>query len=252
MGAALSTLLYAALRIARVTGRAGRGPSLDQFLEAMAIFNRMVDGWSAVRVNIFQLLIAQYTLTANQQTYTIGPGGTGPYWLGSQSASGAVRPEKLVRANLFITSDPTPVRRPIGILEPLDWANKRVQQISGPPLQIYDDYASPISTLYTWPIADQSYPVEFYTWNPIPQATALGNMIQLSAGYQEGIVYNLAKRIPGAQLSQQDLEIARRSLAVIQARNAQSPRLVNDAAGLSGRGRGNRADFNWATGEPWR
>lgn len=242
MGAALSTLLYAALRIAKVTGRPGRGPASDQFADMLAIFNRMVDAWSGIRLNIFGLLISQYTLAAGHQQYTIGPNGAGPYWFN------AARPAKIVRANLLITSAPNPVRRPMGLLEPADWAAKRVQQVNGPPLQLYDDLASPISTLYTWPIPDQNYPIELYTWNAIPQATALSNQIQLPPGYPEAIVYNLAKRWPGAQLSQMDLDIARSSLSAIQARNTQSPRLRNDAAGLHRRGV--RGDFNWITGGP--
>ena len=245
MGVALSTLLYAALRIARVTGRAGRGPTLDQFLEALAIFNRMVDGFSAVRVNLFGLTIASYNLTASQQTYTLGAGGSGPYWLSP------TRPSKIAKANLWITTSPTTVRRPIGIMEPPDWANVAVQNVTGPPLQMYPDYASPLMTLYMWPIPDKSYTFELFTWNTIPQASAISNLVQLPQGYQEAIVYQLARRIPGAQLSSEDLLIARRSLAVLQGRNAQSPRLVNDAAGLMPH-RGSRADFNWATGEPTR
>jgi hypothetical protein len=250
MGAALSTLLYAALRVARITGRAGRAPSIDQFLEAMAIFNRMVASWSAVRLNIFQLLISQFAFVAGRQMYTIGPGGTGPYWLGTQSAAGAVRPSRIARANLFISSNPTPVRRPIGILEAEAWADKRVQQVAGPPSQLYNDRASPVSTLYAWPIPDQSYPFELYTWSAIAQATALSNQILLPPEYEEAIVYQLARRIPGAQLSAQDMEIGRRAVMVLQSLNTKSPRLSNDAAGLGGGGR--RADFNWATGEPWK
>jgi hypothetical protein len=242
MGAALSTLLYAALRVAKVTGKPGRGPSMPQFLDMLAIFNRMVDGWSGIRLNLFGLLIAQYTLTANHQQYTIGPGGAGGQWFN------AARPAKIVRANLLITSTPNPVRRPIGLLEPADWAAKRVQQVTGPPISLYNDNASPLSTLYTWPIPDQNYPIELFTWNAIPQATSINNLIQLPPGYQEAIVYNLARRWPGAQLSPMDLEIARSSLSAIQSRNTQSPRLRNDAAGLHRRGV--RGDFNWITGQP--
>jgi len=249
MGVLLSTLLYAALRVAGITDRPGRTPSPDQLADVFAIFNRMVGSWNNIRLNIFSWLITAYTLTANQQTYTIGPGGSGPHWIN------APRPVRLERANLLITSNPNPVRRAMNILEPADWAAKRVQQILGPPLDIYPDYAdvAGLSTWYFWPIPDQNYPAEFYTWSQIPVATATTNLIQLPPGYEEAIVFNLAKRIAAqfpsqANMSPAALEMARASLSAIQSHNTRSPRLVNDAAGIGAKGR--KSDFNWVTGTP--
>jgi hypothetical protein len=253
MGVILSTLLYAALRIAGITDRPGRGPSnvlVDpQYKDVFAIYNRMVGSWSNIKLNIFTILISQYNLVANTQKYTIGPGGTGPAWIN------AARPIKIERANLFITSSPSVVRRGMRLLEPADWAAKQVLNVNGPPLELFDDYASPLSTLYFWPIPAIVYPFELHTWSAVPTAVTVNDLVQLPPGYEEAIVYNLAKRVAGqfksqgARMSPEDLDIARSSLSAIQSRNTQSPRLMNDAAGLGSSG-GTRSDFNWITGQP--
>jgi hypothetical protein len=245
MAVPLSSLLYAGLRTAGITTRPGRGPSSDQFADAFAIYNRMVGGWSNSEIDTFQLAITPFTLSASQQAYTIGPGGAGPYWIN------AARPSKIVRANLFISGSPTTVRRPIDVLEPEQWMEKRVQQVNGPPLQLYNDRGSPISTLMFWPIPDKSYQGEIYSWNAVPAAVALSDQVALPPGYEEAIVFNLARRIAAqfptqTKISPLALELAQSSLNAIQARNTRSPRAINDAARLGRPGR--RPDFNWITG----
>lgn len=242
--AVLSDLAYAALRVANVIHRARRNPPIEIQNDCLEIFNRMVGTWSNVTLNIFEELISSITLTAGQQTNTIGPGGN----------FNQARPIRILHANLIISPGPPATRRPIKPLSPEEWAAKRVQAVNGPPLHVYDDYASPLSTLYWWPIPDQNYAAELFTPNQIPTATALSNLIQLPPGYEEAIVHNLALRI-AAQFPEQAAvnadarRIARESLDAIQSRNTRSPRQVNDAWRLGRGGRG-RADFNWLDGMP--
>lgn len=243
--AVLSDLVYASLRVAGMIHRARRRPPIELQLEVFELFNRMVGTWSNITLMIFQELITPITLTAGQQTTTIGPGGHFNF----------DRPNRLRRANLIIFQGPPATRRPIKVLEPAEWAAKRVQQVNGPPLQVYDDYASPLSTLYWWPIPDQNYPAELFTPQRIQTATSLSNLIQLPDGYEEAIVHNLAIRIAAAFPDQASLSpdaraIARTSLNAIQSRNVQSPRQVNDASRLGRGSRGARADFNWLDGMP--
>ena len=243
--AVLSDLVYASLRVAGVVHRARRRPPIEIQNEVLEIFNRMVGTWSNVTLMIFEELITPITLTAGLQTTTIGPGGHFNF----------DRPNRLRRANLIIFQGPPETRRPIKVLEPAEWAAKRVQQVSGPPLQVYDDYASPLSTLYWWPIPDQNYPAELFTPLRIATATSLANLIQYPDGYEEAIVHNLALRIAAAFPEQASVNadarrIARESLNAIQSRNVQSPRQVNDASRLGRGSRGARADFNWLDGMP--
>lgn len=242
--ALLSDLIYAGFRIAGIAHRARRNPNLEYQNEGLEIFNRMVGSWSTIKLNIFQELIASYSITGNQQTNTIGPGGQ----------FNADRPVKIERVNLIITAGPPATRRSVNLLTPEDWAAKRVQNVNGPPLDVYDDYASPVSTLYWWPIPDKTYTVELFTWNQIPAATALTNQIHLPPGYEEAITYNLARRFATqfpaeANMTAEALKIARSALDAIQSRNTRSPRMTSDAARLGG-SHGPRGDFNWLTGTP--
>lgn len=236
----LSDLIYAGYRIAGIVARARRNPNAEHQQEGLEIFNRMVGSWNNIQLNIFTEAIQQYNLAANTKSYTIGPGGV----------FNAARPVKIVRANLFISSSPTVTRRPMNLLDDAQWLAKRVQDVAGPPFDLYDDYASPLSTLYFWPVPDRIYPFEILTWSQIPTATAVSNQIQLPPGYEEAIVFNLAKRMAAqfpeqANMSQEAMKLATSSLSAIQSHNAQSPRARNDAAGLGRRGRG---DFNYITG----
>jgi hypothetical protein len=72
--------------------------------------------------------------------------------------------------------------------------------------------------------------------------------VVLPLGYEEAIVCNLAVKLAKhfrtqTTITPEMISDAARSLAFIESRNAQAPKLKNDAAGLS-RQRG-AGDWNW-------
>jgi hypothetical protein len=87
----VSDLLYAALRIARVTNGPRRGPSPEQLSDSFVAFRGLISALNIEPLAIFSTAIEQYPLLSAKQIFTIGPGAD----------FDAARPNRIVRANFY-------------------------------------------------------------------------------------------------------------------------------------------------------
>ena len=239
MATPVSQLLYDALRLAGVTKVAGITPSADQFADALAHANLMIDQAQVKRPMIYTMRLSTYTL-GTSKTYTFGPSGT----LGSN------RPVKIERANLILSTTGTPVHLQIFEGSYEDFANLAVQDIPGArPRFLYCDYAYPLATIYLVPQDKGGDKLELWDWQPIQSFTTTGDTVQLPPGYQDWFVNNLAVRLAsvfkeqGASVTDDTRIEARKATQALMSRNSKSPRALSDAP--SG---GRRGDFNYGSG----
>jgi hypothetical protein len=218
-------LFKQSLRLARVTLRAGRIPSTDQYAEALTAANSMLGRWSADRLKAFSIVLEPFTLIAGTKSYTIGPAGT----------FNTSRPQRIERANLLTSSD---TRQALEVVNVDDWADVVSQDTQGPPSILYNDRASPLSTLRFNYTPAQNYPIELYSWKPFDRFVDGAAVITFPPEYEEAIVYNLAMRLAAldgklGQVDQEVREIARTSLRDIESLNAPAPVMACDEAVLS-------------------
>ncbi len=240
-GTLVSDLIYHGLRLAGIALAPERIPSSPMYGDGLRALNRMLGNWSTQRSNIFNLNIDQWTVVANTQSYTIGPGGD----------FDTARPQRIPMANLILQTTPTDVRRPMALLTDAQWASKRVQQIFSMPLEIYNDSDAPLSKLYFWPIPDQTYQIELYTWQALTKAVSINDTLSYPDGYEEAIVYGVAKRLmpmfrDRRRSAEEDalvVQQAAASLSAIQSLNSPAPQMRTDEA-LTGRG----GFYNYSTG----
>jgi hypothetical protein len=223
----------------------GRAPTGAELVESMFVANSMLDAWSAEQLAVFTSRYDLLSLTANQQSYTIGidPAGivTAQYSI--------PRPVRITDANLLISST---VRRPILPINQTKWAAIRYQTVYAPPRKVYLDgsYASGIANLLFYPIPDQAYQWEQYSWQALAAFAEPTDIVQFPPGYADAIRYNLAVRLApewGKTASPDLIELARKSKAVIGSLNSPSIELRTggDGALLNG---GTGGLYNWMDG----
>lgn len=236
----VSDMLYAALRIAGILGGAGHGPGAEQLKDSLNALNRMVSSWNIDPLNIYQRRIDVWDLVAGTYIYTIGPSGD----------FDTTRPNAIDQANIIINTTSPVYRQPLGILITQQWSRIRYQEIGGGtiPCELYMDGGNPLRTLYLSYPPDAAYQLELYTWQALGQAAETSDELAMPDGYEEAIVYNLAKRIASlwrTKLTDEALVIARESLARVQAHNAVTPVMQCDTGVMGRRGR----YWDYRTGE---
>lgn len=239
----VSDLIRPAFRIAAITLRPGRLPSADQYQEALPMLNRMLKLWNVDRLKIFGMSIDRYALNASQTSYFIGPNGDFV----------APRPVSIYRANIVLTGQAPEQHLHVDVLDEAEWAAHRITEMpSGPwPYELYNDGDSPDSKLMLFPYPVRPCDLELFTWNLLPQFGTITDEVELPDGYEEAIVYNLAKRIAAqypleAKITPEALDMARTSLADIESLNAPSPRLKVDGA-IQAAGASRGGSWNYLT-----
>jgi len=100
-GTPAKDLIYHALRLAGVTQVPDRTPSAPQYSDGLRGFQRMLQSWNRrVRDQIASLRSDLYPLSAQVESYTLGPGGD---W-------DAPRPQKISMANFLLPTEPVITR----------------------------------------------------------------------------------------------------------------------------------------------
>jgi hypothetical protein len=241
----VADLIRSSLRVAGQL-KPGRQPSVSETTDAMYIANAMLDAWNAERLAAYTISLESLQLTANKQSYTIGldPAGV------ATADFNIARPERITDANLLITTD---VRRRIKLLDDRGWAAIKFQKVYAPPRALYNDgnFAAGMATLYFYPIPDQNYAWEMYSWQQLAQFVNLTDTVVFPPGYADAIRYDLAVRIApewGLTLRPDVEELARAAKARIRRVNA--PSLVMDSPDAALFGDGRRGGlYNWRDGQ---
>lgn len=223
-------LVRSSLRLVPGASGRGRGLSEPEFRDAQFVLNAMLDAWGVERRKVFTITIDLYTLTANQQTYTIGPGG---------DLNGA-RPVKIEQADL-VFNDSTPyVRRPLALIDDEQWSEIRVQALTNSvPLRLYYDGSYDSNgrgKIYLWPGPAIGYGLELYHWQQLSQVTNLAATVTLPPGYTDAIRYRLAVKCGeewGRPVTDRVERLANQAMAAIESRNGQPKRLRNDLPRMS-------------------
>lgn len=203
--------------------------------------NRILDQFNARSLMIYNVNFNSYTLQANHQPTTIGPGGD---W------DQTVRPAKIVAANLVFPGS-TNVNLPMGIRDDAWWANNRVQGlVSSVPTDLYYSDDFPLGKLYFWPVSSVSYQVQLETWVSFTLLTKLDDQFIYPQGYWEAIVVtlaiSLAPAMTGGQASPILMAAYQKAMGVVQGLNSAAPRINLRDSGMTDKG--SRGHFDWRTG----
>lgn len=271
MSVTLTQLAYQSLRDLGCL-RPGQTTSQDVLNDILYEANQLIDAWLLDRFLVYQLTINEFTLTAGQQFYTIGPNETsnrvisGTTFFPIQNA----RPTRIEYANIILTTVTPVVRQSMEILrDDKQWGRIRVEQIPfAIPLKLFYDHGfdntNGFGLIYLWPGPQSSYGLEYYTWKQLQSFASLTTPLNFPPGYQRLMQKNLAVEIapmmrmyakvpgPGGLRSYDPAMLARVEMQAREAKrdveqyNAPEEAVLVDPA-FSGSNR--KASFNYGSGD---
>lgn len=227
-------LIAAALKDIGVLA-AGETSTAEEAEDARLALNRLLDQWAAEKLTIHAVTRTTATLTANQASFTVGPGGN----------INIVRPVFFEKVKYIDTSTSPTTEHSLG--EPLTeeaWAAVPQKALTGTlPSAVYYSPTFPLGTLYPLPIpTSATLQWAVYHWAAVTSFAALTTTVSLPPAYERALVKNLALEIlpsyPGRQLDQLLLKQAQDSFTVLKRSNTRLSDLSFDRGALVGGGGG--------------
>jgi hypothetical protein len=199
---------------------------------AFDIADGMLDSFNSDGLFIYSRSIESYALTSGQQDYEIGPSATAPF--------DVTRPQRVINANLVITSQSPEVSIPLYIIDAQQWMGIPVTDIDATyPTQLYYESSYPEGVLHFWPKPTSGLSVELETWNQLSEFDDLDTAFSFPPGYYELGWTNLAERlcIPAFGYDSVPQSIAKRAADArsrIQSLNQNPPPVLGTDYGIQG------------------
>lgn len=219
-------LLTRALRTVGVLA-GNETPSAEDASAALGILTSMLDAWRADRLTITHLTRNAFTATSGQASFTIGP--TGADW-----TFGSV-PTWIDAASVILVGSNPAVEQPIEILTQQRWALLQLKDLSYDPAYgiYYERTSASLGTVRVLAVPDQTQTIVLYLLAPLTATLTLDTGLDLPSGYEDALVYNVAKRAAlewSRPLDPLLAELADNSLRLIKSANVQPTELVTDRA----------------------
>lgn len=192
---------------------------------AFNALNRMLDTWANERLALFATRRDSYVLTAGLNPHTIGTEGSPTFT--------ATRPMKVERASIVLASSPN-AELPLTICTDAEWQLVQGKVTTGLPLYLWPQMTHPLVSLWLNPVPVEADTLVLYTPQQIGRFASVSTTFDMPPGYEEAIVYNLAKRLCptfGVKLSDEAADIAANSFADLK-RNNDTPAYARSDAAL--------------------
>lgn len=227
----LTSIIIPALQDLGVLGVGGSVSANDSAI-ALAALNAMIDSWGAEDLTMYTVQRSVWPLVANQQVYTMGPGGD----------FDAPRPNVINDAGIVLAplSNP-PIEVQIPIINDDAWASVSIKPLQSIyPTFVYPGYEYPLCRLSFWPVPQYSgYQVALYIPQAITQFAAISTVFTAPPGYLEAMEYNLALRLApkfGREAPRTVIVAAKLAMDKVKSRNSPAPLLRVDPALRMNRG----------------
>lgn len=213
----------------------GETASDSEANDAFNSMNRMIKNWSIEGFLVFKVVRESFALVINQQSYTMGTGGS----------FNTSRPTQILYAGT-VQND---VELPVAIYNPQLWSQITLKSTQSTiPEVIYPEGTYPLETINVWPIPSGASDLILYSLKELSQFTSLSEEISLPPGYEDAITYNLAKRLApeyGKPLRNDVAMEAAELKTNLKRKNTRASYMRSDAFGLNEF----RKPFNYLTGD---
>lgn len=211
-------------------GIVGQGQTASAFDSANALtrLNWLLAQWRVKRWLVFRLRSIGLTSTG-AQSYTVGPGG---------DFALSYRPNSLTGA--FLRQLAGGVDTPLAVISAReDYDRISVKTLQGPASSVFYDSASPLGSVYPWPIPPASQYVLYLTVKEaLVNVDNLADDLAVPEEYFRALHLSLAQELRTAYLLPPDpvlLAASSEAREVLRGANTQIPRLLMPA-GVAGRG----------------
>lgn len=178
------TLIARSLRIVGAIAP-GETASASEASDALTTMNAMLESWSIDNLMLSARTHEEFTLTAGQQSRTMGPSG--------QLVTS--RPVEIEQA-LIRTTDSDPTDYPLEIVPLEKWAVISSKQVeSSIPRYLLIENTATNLTLYFYPVPAEAYKLATYSWKQLTSIATLDTAVTLAPGGEELLVYELYMRL---------------------------------------------------------
>lgn len=185
-------------------------PSSDEISDGLDSLNAMLGSWSNESLLIYQRQTEQFTINANDGTYTIGSGAD----------FNTTRPTYIVSA--YLTSNQ--IDYPLDIISDEIYANIGDKSVGGIPNWLNYNNGYTTGTIKLYPIPTTSYTLNLLSEKPFT-TLALDDTVSLPPGWEQAVIYNLAVILApeyGQPVDQSIYQIATDSKAAIKLNTLKS------------------------------
>jgi hypothetical protein len=204
----------------------GENLSADEAADGLASLNDLLDSWSTDGLLIPAMAREEFTLTPSQASYTIGTSGN----------FNTTNPQIIEEARLLETSG-TAFEIPIKIYSVQEYADIKIKTLtSSQPEALYFQRASPLSTIYLYPVPSTANKLVLYSRKALSNFASVNDSIALPPGYQRALRYNLALELAveyGKQAREEIVMTAQDLKAQLMRVNADPLYLKSDILGLN-------------------
>lgn len=214
---------------------------------ALGWLNRMVSSW------------AQQTWTIPSIARTVKPltsgkgGPSNPYTIGIGGDINIAKPANqaaISAVGLLLGASTPPVEIPRGYMTDDGWQSTQIKDLTNSLFtDLYYSPTSPLGTIQLWPVPlDATNSLVLYVLQTLTRFVDLTSLYEVPEGYEDALVYNLARRIAkpwGGVLDAEDIAMATSSLSLIKRSNLRLTDLPNEMAWHNPRG---FYDINTGTG----
>jgi len=177
-------------RAMRLLGAIASGEELaaHELADGVEALNHMLDSWNIEKLTIYALVRNSLTLTAGQQSHTVGPA----------AELDIPRPQSIEQGQAFVTGGTLgTAEREIEIYNQHQWAAILDKSTSSIPSRLYYETAFPLGVIWLDPKPDVAYSLLLYTEQMLQQIfnDVTTSELSLPPGYTDALANNLAIKL---------------------------------------------------------
>lgn len=183
----------------------GETPDADEASDGLNALNRMLSTWSNDSLLLYARTWESFNLVAGTASYTIGSGQT----------FNTTKPMNIITA--FIRSGTTDY--PVSVIPDENYYAIPDKTAQGIPSQLNFSNAHPTATVRLFPVPTDAYSLHILSEKQLSSISTLDTSIDLPAGWEEALIYNLALRLApeyGVAADPLNMELANEALAGIR------------------------------------
>jgi hypothetical protein len=169
-------------------------PDGDEMALGLLLASELLDAWSGDERTEYASLFFTGTLTPGLQIHTIGVSTNTPAPTFNTPTN---RPQRIIAANLQLTTVSPVVNVPMNIRDDTWWMNELVQKLSTAiPTDLFYSPDWPNGSLYFWPVPNFAYGVQLEFPAPFAQITQT-TAFSLPPSYQQAFRLTLSETMVG-------------------------------------------------------
>lgn len=225
------TIVKAAFELLNVFQPSEQIPGPDA-IAALGWLNRMVSGWAQQQNTIPSIARHVFPLVSGKggpaNPYTIGVGG-------DLNIPKPANQQAIVAVSCLLGASTPPVEIPRGYFTDDGWQSTQIKDLTNSlftDLYYSPTFAAGLGTVQLWPVPlDVINSLVLYVQEALTQFVNLSAQYQIPDGYEDALVYNLARRIYkpwGATIDGDTIQMAKSTLGVVQRSNLRVSDLAND------------------------